>query len=55
MSRLPKPAEGSWTEHYGLGTKPVTYDGAISPEYYALEKEAIFKRTCPRPDPRAYR
>jgi len=45
MSRLPKPAEGSWTEHYGLGTKPVTYDGAISPEYYALEKEAIFKRT----------
>ena len=45
MSRLPKPPEGSWTEHYGLGTKPVSYEGATSPEYYALEKEAIFKRT----------
>ncbi len=45
MSRFPKPPEGSWTEHYGLGTAPVSYEGATSPEYYALEKEAIFKRT----------
>jgi hypothetical protein len=22
MMRLPKPAEGSWTEHYGLNTAP---------------------------------
>jgi Rieske 2Fe-2S family protein len=44
MSRLPKPAEGSWTEHYGLGTGPVSYRGATSPEYYELEREAVFKR-----------
>ena len=44
MSRLPKPAEGSWTEHYGLGMEPVSYEGAVSPEFYELEREAIFKR-----------
>jgi glycine betaine catabolism A len=45
MARFPKPAEGSWTEHYPeLGTGPVSYEDSISPEFYELEREAIFKR-----------
>jgi phenylpropionate dioxygenase-like ring-hydroxylating dioxygenase large terminal subunit len=45
MSRFPKPAEGSWTEHYGLGTEPVSYEDSISPEFAELEREAVFKRS----------
>ena len=45
MAHFPKPAEGSWTEHYPeLGTEPVSYEDSISPEFYELEREAIFKR-----------
>ena len=44
--RFPKPGEGSWTEHYPeLGTGPVSYTDSCSPEIYALEREAIFKRS----------
>jgi Rieske 2Fe-2S family protein len=40
-----KPAEGSWTEHYpDLGTGLVSYEDSISPAFYELEREAIFKR-----------
>ena len=43
--RWPKPVEGSWTEHYPqLDTGPVSYEDSISPEFYELEREAIFKR-----------
>ena len=45
MPHFAKPEEGSWTEHFGLDTAPVSYDDSISPEHYALEQEAIFKRT----------
>ena len=45
MSRFPKPSEGSWTQHYGLDTEPLSYEDSISPEYYQREKDAIFKRT----------
>ena len=46
MAHFPKPAEGSWTEHYpGLGTSPVNYEDSISPEHYELERKAIFART----------
>ena len=45
MSRFPKPPEGSWTQHYGLSTEPLSYEDSISPEYYQREKDAIFKRT----------
>src|SRR5262245_4174617 len=46
MSRWPKPPEGSWTEHYPeLGTGPVSYEDSISPAFYELEREAVFKRS----------
>ncbi|BBY14952.1 aromatic ring-hydroxylating oxygenase subunit alpha [Mycolicibacterium litorale] len=45
MARWPKPAEGSWTEHYPeLGTGPISFRDSISPEFYELEREAVFKR-----------
>src|SRR5262249_56136034 len=46
MPLFPKPAEGSWTEHYpDLGTGPVSYEDSISPEVYERERDAIFART----------
>jgi phenylpropionate dioxygenase-like ring-hydroxylating dioxygenase large terminal subunit len=45
MPHFPKPAEGSWTEHFKLDTSPASYDDSISPEHYELEREAIFRRT----------
>jgi glycine betaine catabolism A len=42
--RFPKPPEGSWTEHFGLDTAPVSYEDSVSPAFYELEREAIFKR-----------
>jgi len=46
MPHFPKPAEGSWTEHYPeLGTAPVSYEDSISPAHYELERDAIFRRT----------
>ena len=45
MSHFNKPPEGSWTEHYGLGTGPVSYEDSISPARYELERDAIFRRT----------
>ena len=45
MARWPKPTEGSWTEHYPeLGTGPISFRDSTSPEFYELEREAIFKR-----------
>ena len=41
----PKPAEGSWTQHYPeLGTGPISFEDSVSPEFFELEREAIFKR-----------
>ena len=46
MAHFPKPAEGSWTEHYPeLGTGPVSYEDSIDPAHYELERDAIFRRT----------
>ena len=43
MAQWQKPAEGSWTEHYpGLGTGRVVFD--VTPEFYELERDAIFRR-----------
>jgi len=45
MARFPKPAEGSWTQHYPhLETGAVSYEDSISPGFYALEREAVFRR-----------
>jgi len=45
MAHFPKPAEGSWTQHYGLDTGPVSYEDSVTPSYYELERAAIFKKT----------
>ncbi|GGV17915.1 (2Fe-2S)-binding protein [Actinomadura cremea] len=46
MPHFPKPAAGSWTEHYPeLGTAPVDYSDSIDPAHYEAERDAIFKRT----------
>ncbi|MET0150486.1 MAG: aromatic ring-hydroxylating dioxygenase subunit alpha, partial [Acidimicrobiales bacterium] len=45
MPHFTKPAEGSWTEHFGLDTGPVSYADSTSPEHYELEQEAIFRKT----------
>ncbi|RAY16930.1 aromatic ring-hydroxylating dioxygenase subunit alpha [Actinomadura craniellae] len=45
MARWPKPAEGSWTEHYPeIGTGLISFEDSVSPEFYELEREAIFRR-----------
>jgi hypothetical protein len=45
VGRFPKPAEGSWTEHYPeLGTGPISFADSVSPEFFAVEREAIFRR-----------
>jgi len=44
MAHFTKP-DGSWTEHFGLDTGPVSYEDSISPEHFDLEREAIFRRT----------
>jgi phenylpropionate dioxygenase-like ring-hydroxylating dioxygenase large terminal subunit len=45
MPHFVKPAEGSWTEHFGLGTEPISYEDSVSPDVYELERDAIFRRT----------
>ncbi len=45
MPRFPKPPEGSWTEHYPqLGTGPVSYEDSVDPEFYEVERKAVFRR-----------
>jgi phenylpropionate dioxygenase-like ring-hydroxylating dioxygenase large terminal subunit len=45
MGRWPKPPEGSWTEHYPeLGTGPISFADCVSPEFYELERDAVFRR-----------
>ena len=45
MAQFPKPVEGSWTQHYPeLGTGLVSYEDSYSPEFYELERNAIFQR-----------
>jgi phenylpropionate dioxygenase-like ring-hydroxylating dioxygenase large terminal subunit len=46
VAHFPKPAEGSWTQHWPeISTAPVDYSDSVDPAYYELEREAIFKKT----------
>jgi phenylpropionate dioxygenase-like ring-hydroxylating dioxygenase large terminal subunit len=45
MPHFTKPTEGSWTEHFGLATEPVSYDDSTTPQFYELERDSIFRRT----------
>jgi Rieske 2Fe-2S family protein len=46
VARFQRPAEGTWTEHYPeLGTGLVSFEDSVSPAFYELEREAIFRRT----------
>mgnify|MGYP003421375095 CR=1 FL=1 len=45
LAHFPKPAEGSWTEHWPeLGTAPVDYTDSIDPEQWKAEQQAIFRK-----------
>jgi len=45
VGRFQRPPEGTWTEHHPeLGTGLVSFEDSISPAFYELEREAIFKR-----------
>lgn len=45
MTRSGRPPEGSWTEHYPeLGTGRVSFADSTSPQFFELEREAVFKR-----------
>ncbi|KPI09741.1 hypothetical protein ACFZDP_29630 [Streptomyces mirabilis] len=45
MALCPKPAKGSWTEHYpDLGTGVVSYEDCVSPAFCEVEGEGVFKR-----------
>ena len=45
VQNFPKPAPGTWTESFGLDTGPVSFEDCFDPEFYELEKEAVFKRS----------
>jgi phenylpropionate dioxygenase-like ring-hydroxylating dioxygenase large terminal subunit len=40
-----KPAPGTWTEAFGLGTGPVSLIDNHDREFYELEREAVFRRS----------
>jgi phenylpropionate dioxygenase-like ring-hydroxylating dioxygenase large terminal subunit len=44
VTSFPRPAEGTWTEHYPeLGTGLVSFEDSISAEFYERERDAIFR------------
>src|SRR5215475_3672568 len=44
MAHFAKPAEGSWTERFKIDTKPLSFEDSVSPAFYELERDAIFRR-----------
>jgi phenylpropionate dioxygenase-like ring-hydroxylating dioxygenase large terminal subunit len=42
---FPKPETGSWTRSFGMDMTPVDMSDHFDPEFYELEKEAVFKRS----------
>jgi glycine betaine catabolism A len=45
IQQFPKPAPGSWHEAFGLDTGPISFHDNFDPEFYELEKEAVFRRS----------
>lgn len=43
IQHFPKPEEGTWTRAFGLDFEPLSAHDNISPEWYELEKEAVFR------------
>ena len=44
MGSFPRPSQGTWTQHYpDLGTGPVSFEDSVSPQFYELERDAIFR------------
>ena len=39
-----KPEPGTWTESLGLDTGPVSFKDSYDPDFYELEKEAVFRQ-----------
>jgi phenylpropionate dioxygenase-like ring-hydroxylating dioxygenase large terminal subunit len=40
-----KPKPGTWTEAFGLDTDPVDFRESWDPQFYELEREAVFRRS----------
>jgi phenylpropionate dioxygenase-like ring-hydroxylating dioxygenase large terminal subunit len=36
---------GGWTRNAGLGTEDISFEDSISPEFFELEREAVFRRS----------
>jgi phenylpropionate dioxygenase-like ring-hydroxylating dioxygenase large terminal subunit len=45
IERFDKPAPGNWTEAFGLDTGPVDLRDSYDPDFFDLEKEAVFRRS----------
>jgi phenylpropionate dioxygenase-like ring-hydroxylating dioxygenase large terminal subunit len=45
IDHFEKPVEGSWTKNFGLDFSPIDQSDNYDPEFYELEKEAVFKRS----------
>ena len=45
IQHFEKPPEGSWTKSFGLDFGPVNVEDNYDPDFYELEKEAVFKRS----------
>jgi len=44
VTSFPRPEEGTWTAHYpDLGIGPISFEDSVSPRFYELEREAIFR------------
>lgn len=45
IQHFPKPEVGTWTESFGLELTPVSMQDNFDPEFYEMEKQAVFKRS----------
>jgi glycine betaine catabolism A len=45
IQHFDKPKPGTWTEAFGLDTGPVPLHDCFDPEFFELEKEAVFRRS----------